>query len=98
MEISSLSVSERPSLEGPKDPVHAMITSSTGCDLRPPVDNYALECEAKQCSLEVALKAPRSVACAFNQVGWGGVSLCHIFPPNYTLSSRVVRLKPAAGS
>lgn len=42
----------------------AMITSNSGCDLRTPVDVYAFKCEAKQCSLEVVVTAPRCPACA----------------------------------
>lgn len=49
----------------PAELVNAMITSNSGCDLRPPVDTYAFKCEAKQSSLEVALTASRCAACAF---------------------------------
>lgn len=48
-----------------------MITSNSGCDLRPPVDTYAFKCEAKQSSLEVALTASRGAACAFIRGGRG---------------------------
>lgn len=43
----------------------AMITSISGHDLRTPVDIYAFKCEAKQCSLEVVVMAPRCLACTF---------------------------------
>lgn len=51
---------------GPRN-LLAMITSNSGCDLRPPTDTYAFKCKAKQCSLEVALTASCCAACAFLQ-------------------------------
>lgn len=61
------SVSQGPSLKRPTELVNAVITSNSGCDLRPPVDTYAFKCEAKQWSLEVALTASCCAACAFLQ-------------------------------
>ena len=64
------SVSQGPSPKRPTELVNAMITSNSGCDLRPPVDTYAFKCEAKQCSLEVALTASCCAAGAFLQTNW----------------------------
>lgn len=61
------SVGQGPSPKRPTELVNAMITSNSGCDLRPPVDTYAFKCEAKQCSLEVALTTSCCAACAFTQ-------------------------------
>lgn len=70
--FSSLSVCRsRVLTKRPAELVNVMITSNSGCDLRPPVDAYAFKCEAKQCSLEAALTASRCAACAFIQM-WRG--------------------------
>lgn len=69
--FSNLSVKGLSSSKRPTDLVNAMITSNSGCDLRPPVDTYAFKSEARQCSLELVLTASCCAACAFIQRGQG---------------------------
>lgn len=59
--------SEGSSPKRPTELVNAMITSNSGCDLRPPEDTYAFKCEAKHSSLKVTLTTSCCAACAFIQ-------------------------------
>lgn len=51
----------------PTELVNAMITSNSGCDLRPPEDTNAFKCEAKHSSLKMTLTTSCCAPCAFIQ-------------------------------